>query len=234
MDAFRDLRGREPDIAPLLRRRGLDAAERRPTRPRRSATRDGGVGARRLPAPGVRQGPGHLRGGRRAAAVRGQRPDQRLRPRAAHPDPGQGPGAHRDERVLVRAAGRRGRQPSGVRGRPTDPGTVLGRAMLVRRLEMLPVECVARGYLTGSGSARLPGHRRGLRHRAAARAGRVVAAARADLHPGAPRPSSVRTTRTSAIDAVAADGRRRAAPPSCGTHPGAVSPGRRARRDPRA
>ena len=29
--------------------------------------------------------------------------------------------------------------------------TVRGRAMLVRRLEMLPVECVARGYLTGSG-----------------------------------------------------------------------------------
>ena len=28
---------------------------------------------------------------------------------------------------------------------------MLGRALLVRRLEMLPVECVARGYLTGSG-----------------------------------------------------------------------------------
>jgi len=31
------------------------------------------------------------------------------------------------------------------------PGEVRGRALLVRRLEMLPVECVARGYLTGSG-----------------------------------------------------------------------------------
>ena len=31
------------------------------------------------------------------------------------------------------------------------PGTVLGRAMVCQRLEMLPVECVARGYLTGSG-----------------------------------------------------------------------------------
>src|SRR3954470_7064399 len=31
------------------------------------------------------------------------------------------------------------------------PGSVLGRALVVRRLEMLPVECVARGYLTGSG-----------------------------------------------------------------------------------
>jgi phosphoribosylaminoimidazole-succinocarboxamide synthase len=33
------------------------------------------------------------------------------------------------------------------------PADWRGRAMLVRRLEMLPVECVARGYLTGSGLA---------------------------------------------------------------------------------
>jgi phosphoribosylaminoimidazole-succinocarboxamide synthase len=32
------------------------------------------------------------------------------------------------------------------------PGEVAGRAMLVRRLEMVPVECVARGYLSGSGT----------------------------------------------------------------------------------
>jgi phosphoribosylaminoimidazole-succinocarboxamide synthase len=32
------------------------------------------------------------------------------------------------------------------------PPSVAGRAMLVRRLEMLPVECVARGYLSGSGT----------------------------------------------------------------------------------
>ncbi|GMA87366.1 hypothetical protein GCM10025868_26160 [Angustibacter aerolatus] len=31
------------------------------------------------------------------------------------------------------------------------PEQVEGRAVLVRRLDMLPVECVARGYLTGSG-----------------------------------------------------------------------------------
>ena len=31
------------------------------------------------------------------------------------------------------------------------PATVAGRAMVCRRLEMLPVECIARGYLTGSG-----------------------------------------------------------------------------------
>ena len=32
------------------------------------------------------------------------------------------------------------------------PAEVAGRAMLVRRLDMLPVECVARGYLAGSGT----------------------------------------------------------------------------------
>jgi phosphoribosylaminoimidazole-succinocarboxamide synthase len=36
---------------------------------------------------------------------------------------------------------------------PAMPTDWRGRAMLVRRLEMLPVECVARGYLTGSGLA---------------------------------------------------------------------------------
>jgi len=33
------------------------------------------------------------------------------------------------------------------------PDMVAGRAMICRRLEMFPVECVARGYLTGSGLA---------------------------------------------------------------------------------
>jgi phosphoribosylaminoimidazole-succinocarboxamide synthase len=32
------------------------------------------------------------------------------------------------------------------------PAETVGRAMLVQRLEMLPVECVARGYLSGSGT----------------------------------------------------------------------------------
>ena len=34
---------------------------------------------------------------------------------------------------------------------PRIPRELLGRALLVHRLQMLPVECVARGYLTGSG-----------------------------------------------------------------------------------
>lgn len=44
--------------------------------------------------------------------------------------------------------------PNHLGGPPDDsriPAEVLGRALVVRRLEMLPVECVARGYLTGSG-----------------------------------------------------------------------------------
>ena len=34
---------------------------------------------------------------------------------------------------------------------PRIPAEVLGRALVVRKLQILPVECVARGYLTGSG-----------------------------------------------------------------------------------
>jgi phosphoribosylaminoimidazole-succinocarboxamide synthase len=44
--------------------------------------------------------------------------------------------------------------PNHLAGPPDDariPEDVLGRALVVRRLEMLPVEAVARGYLTGSG-----------------------------------------------------------------------------------
>lgn len=36
---------------------------------------------------------------------------------------------------------------------PRIPAAVLGRALLVRRLDMVAVECVARGYLAGSGVA---------------------------------------------------------------------------------
>lgn len=44
--------------------------------------------------------------------------------------------------------------PNHLAGPPDDeriPEEVLGRAQLVHQLEMMPVECVARGYLTGSG-----------------------------------------------------------------------------------
>ncbi|MDL9936861.1 phosphoribosylaminoimidazolesuccinocarboxamide synthase [Gordonia sp. ABSL1-1] len=44
--------------------------------------------------------------------------------------------------------------PNHLAGGPTDeriPAEVVGRSMVVRRLPMVAVECVARGYLTGSG-----------------------------------------------------------------------------------
>ena len=44
--------------------------------------------------------------------------------------------------------------PNHLAGPPDDPRIpeeVLGRALVVRKLEMVPIECVARGYLTGSG-----------------------------------------------------------------------------------
>ncbi|GAA1457383.1 phosphoribosylaminoimidazolesuccinocarboxamide synthase [Williamsia maris] len=44
--------------------------------------------------------------------------------------------------------------PNHLAGGPSDeriPADLVGRSMVVRRLPMLPVECVARGYLTGSG-----------------------------------------------------------------------------------
>jgi phosphoribosylaminoimidazole-succinocarboxamide synthase len=44
--------------------------------------------------------------------------------------------------------------PNHLAGPPDDPripAEVLGRALVVRKLEMMPLECVARGYLSGSG-----------------------------------------------------------------------------------
>ena len=44
--------------------------------------------------------------------------------------------------------------PNHLAGPPDDPripDEVLGRALVVRQLKMVPIECVARGYLTGSG-----------------------------------------------------------------------------------
>ena len=44
--------------------------------------------------------------------------------------------------------------PNHLAGPPDDPripAEVLGRALVVRQLDMVPIECVARGYLTGSG-----------------------------------------------------------------------------------
>ena len=57
-----------------------------------------------------------------------------------------------------------------------------GRSTECRRLEMLPLECVVRGYLAGLGLEGLRSARLDLRPRAAGGAARVGPAARADLH----------------------------------------------------
>ena len=77
------------------------------------------------------------------------------------------------------------------------PDEVAGRALRVKRLEMYPVECVARGYITGSGwkeyqetgavcGIELP---EGLQ--------RVRRSSRSRSSPRRPRPRSATTTRTS-------------------------------------
>ena len=57
-----------------------------------------------------------------------------------------------------------------------------GRSTECRRLEMLPLECVVRGYLAGSGWKDYVARRIDVRPRAARGAARVRPAARADLH----------------------------------------------------
>ena len=110
----------------------------------------------RRPAPHrQRQGPRDVRPGGlespiAAAADGRQRPDLDLRRRPPDADPRQGQGAHGPVGVLVRAD--RQIVPNHLIS-ATDgvPEEARGRALVVRRLRMLPVECVVRGYITGSG-----------------------------------------------------------------------------------
>ena len=71
---------------------------------------------------------------------------------AVHPDadPRQGQRADRPVGVLVRRTAQivANHLISATDGVPDE---ARGRALVVRRLEMLPVECVVRGYITGSG-----------------------------------------------------------------------------------
>jgi phosphoribosylaminoimidazole-succinocarboxamide synthase len=89
--------------------------------------------------------------------------------------------------------------PNHLAGPPDDPripAEVLGRALVVRQLEMVPVECVARGYLTGSGL--LDYQRSGAVCGIRSRRGWVrPASSTPRCSPRRPRPSSVSTTRTS-------------------------------------
>ncbi len=68
-----------------------------------------------------------------------------------------------------------------------DPDTIAGlrgRMMLGILGDVLPIECVARGYVSGIGLEGLPGDRCDLRHRPARWPARERPAAAADLHAG--------------------------------------------------
>ena len=86
------------------------------------------------------------------------------------PIPDKGSGAHGPVHVLVRAHRRHRRRTTCISVTDGVPDEARGRGMVVRKLEMLPVECVVRGYITGSGWKDYQRDRRGLRDRAARRA----------------------------------------------------------------
>ena len=57
-----------------------------------------------------------------------------------------------------------------------------GKSMMCRKLDMLPIECIVRGYITGSGWGKLSEERHCLRHQPSGRTERVRQAAGAHLH----------------------------------------------------
>ena len=138
--------------------------------------------------------------------------------------PGKGAGAHADLALLVRAA-RATSSPNHLVAtdvadfpaplRAASPTSSTGRSMLVRKAEVLPIECVVRGYLAGSGWKEYQRDRRGLRHRAAGGLRESRAARRSRSSPRRPRPRPA-TTRTSPSSDVGGLVGARAGRGSCG------------------
>ena len=85
---------------------------------------------------------------------------------------------------------------------PTRPCCAAARCSCTRT-EPLPIECVARGYLSGSGWKDYVGDRRGLRHRAARRAARIRPPARSRSSRRPPRPQSGHDINISEAEAAA-------------------------------
>ena len=77
------------------------------------------------------------------------------------------------------------------------PEEVAGRGIRVRKLDMYPVECVVRGYLSGSGWREYGATGAVCGIELPVRPEGVGAAAGADLHPGDEGRASATTTRTS-------------------------------------
>ena len=106
-----------------------------------------------------RQGARYLRTLRRSASLRRQRPHLRLRPCPGQRDPRQRQHPHPALSLLVRLPQDHRPEPSHHRRcRAVSRTTAAhissqldGRSMLVKRAKMFPVECVVRGYLSGSG-----------------------------------------------------------------------------------
>ena len=150
------------------------------------------AGGPRAPQPG--QGAGDVRP-RRPPADGRLRPHLGLRRGAADADPGQG-------QVLTGLSVFWFEPHGGHRPQPPALDRRAGRGARPRRwwcakLEILPVECVVRGYLSGSGWKDYQRDRRGLRHRAAGRPARVRPPAGADLHARHEGRARASTTRTS-------------------------------------
>ena len=76
------------------------------------------------------------------------------------------------------------------------PEDLRGRALRVQRLEMLPVECVVRGYIIGLGLEGLPAHRHGLGPAAARRACASPTSSPSRSTPRRPRPTWATTRRS--------------------------------------
>ena len=123
--------------------------------------------------------------------------------------------------------------PNHLAGPPDDPripDEVLGRALVVRELEMLPVECVARGYLTGSGL--LDYQKTGKVSGIALPPGLTEASkfSPAAVHPGHQGRTGT-TRREHLVLRRHRPGRRRARQPVARSHPADLHPGRRPRPD---
>ena len=107
-----------------------------------------------------------------------------------------------------------------------------GRSMLVKRARMIEIECVARGYLSGSGWKEYREQRHGLRHPTARRPAGERQAARADLHAG--HQGAERARRERLLRARGLADRRRSRDASARSHAGHLFARRALRRDARA
>ena len=191
-----------------------------------------------LRASAARQSARGLRRRRRSLAARRDRPRERVRRRDERGDPVQGRGAHADHRLVAASARARCPASHDLRRRRRDhratfrrwrtiAHALAGRAMLCRRTDVFPVECVIRGYLSGSAWKEYErvGHarRRAARRRTCGRASASIR--RSSALRRKPRPGTMKTSRSAAWrEIIGADvaARARAARAAWSTSAGAT------------